>query len=370
MKILQIIPNLARGGAERICLDISNELVRVGHEVIVVIFKDINQYPELSTELTVKAIPVTYQPHLLKNDLIKVNELQKFTDLFQPDIIHSHLYEADLISLQLESDAKYFSHIHSKRIELTSPNNQFNLKKWLVNYIELIKYRRFLKNNKTHSIAISNDCAQFARTRLRQAKHRVHLLHNCIDYKKFKTAPKKLKSPIQLVSVGTFNSNKSQDFLIKVMDHLNQSNINVHLTLIGKGPLLKDCKKLVIELNLKEKITFEGQLAHPETKLANSHIFVHAAHSEAFGLALIEGMAASLPVISTDGFGNRDIIKEGENGYMIWNRDPIEFADKVNQLINNQQLYDNMAKSAHFYASKFDVASYCEKLELIYKKAK
>lgn len=368
MKILHIIPSLERGGAERICLDICNELVRIGHQVVIVILEDLNHYPELSDQLVIKFIPVRYNPHLMKKDLMELGELQKFTDLFQPDIIHSHLYAADLIALHLKSKAKYLSHIHSKRKELTLPQKQFTLKQQLINYIERKKYNRLLKTNKAHSIAISNDCAQYAVARLGQPQKQVHLLHNCIDFKKFKAAPRKLQNPIQLISVGTFNANKSQDFLIQVMEQISKKKIDAHLTLVGQGPILKNCKKLVLDLNLDDKITFEGQLKHPETKLAASHIFIHAAQSEAFGLALVEAMAASLPVISTDGLGNRDIIKEGENGYMIWNRDPIEFADKISQLINNQQLYDNLAKSAYFYASKFDVVSYCEKLELIYKK--
>ncbi len=78
-------------------------------------------------------------------------------------------------------------------------------------------------------------------------------------------------------------------------------------------------------------------------------------------------MASGLPVITTDGYGNRDLIKEGINGFMIWKRDPEEFAKKIIELLNTPDLYNSMSKNAIEFASGFDVKPYCEKLLKIYK---
>lgn len=368
MKILHVIPSLERGGAERICLDICGELIKVGHQVIVVILNNVNRYSELSNHIEVKYIKTNYKAHLLRKDEIQIDELQKFINTWKPEVVHSHLYAADLIVLHLKSTAKFISHIHSKRKELAILSKQLPLKQKIIYHIERKKYQNLLKQKDTHSIAISQDCKNYALQRLGQTQDRVHLLHNCINWNKFQAPTKTLTTPIKLVSVGTFNDNKSQDFLIKVVKALTENEVRVNLQLVGDGPSLQNCKNLAFELGLDEIISFEGQIPNPEQILATAHVFVHAAKSEAFGLAILEAMAASLPVVSTDGKGNRDIIQDGENGYMVWERDIERFAEAIKNLTSDEKKYDTIAEKASLFALHFDTQDYCKKLLEIYKK--
>lgn len=365
MKIIHIIPNLKRGGAERICIDICNELQNQGHDVLLILFQNNNEYPELTRQLNIKTIPSSYTPSILRKNKLKIEELEKTISDFKPHIIHSHLYEADLVSYQLKIEkTKFFSHLHSKRKEFLTSETK-GLKTKIIHLWEKKQYIKLLKRKNVFSIAISKDLYEFAITRISQPKTNCFLLANCIDYSKFKSKSKSLEFPIELISLGTFNNNKSQDFLIHCFELLDKEKFK--LTFIGDGNTLHQCKKLAEEKNLLDSILFIGQQNSPETFLKKGHIFIHASKSEAFGLALIEAMAAGMPVITTDGKGNRDLIKESENGFMIWDRKPELFANKINELVNSPELYKHMSQKAIAFAAKYDVKAYCKKLIEIYQ---
>lgn len=364
MKILHIIPNLKRGGAERICIDICNEQVNQGHQAIIVTFEEGNDYKELSNHI--HFIPAYFSPSLIGKNKLEIKELEYFVNKFQPDIIHSHLYAADLIAFQIktESTVKFISHLHSKRKELDSSFKPEGIKTRLIQNWEKKMYLRLLQKKQVTSIAISKDVYEYAIKDLKQENNRCVLLENCISFNIFKSKSKQLSKPVNLISVGSFNSNKSQDFLIDCLNYLPQNDFK--LTFIGTGPKLEKCKNLVREKGLSTSVEFLGQQNNPEIYLRNSHIFVHAAKSEAFGLALLEAMAAGLPVITTDGRGNRDIINEGKNGFMVWDRNPEKFTHKIINLVTSPNKYEEMSKYAIDYAEKFDVQPYCKKLISIY----
>ena len=371
MKIIHVIPNLKRGGAERLCLDICNELRKQDHDVQIIIFKNEIEYDELIQDLNVNVIPSTYQPSIFKPDIIDVNLLQDFIKKANPDVIHSHLYEADSITFQLElsSTTQLISHIHSNRKELIKFDKTRSIKEKIVSKFERNIYKKHLTQLSVKQIAISKDCLNFALNDLGQPSSNVILLKNCIDFNKFKSEPKHIDystQPINLISLGRFDENKSQSFLIKVAKKLKSLNINFNITFIGGGPELDKVKSLTQEYKLDNQVKFLGMVSNPEVYLKKAHIFIHAAKKEAFGLALIEAMAAGLPVISTDGFGNRDIIQENKNGFMILNRSVDEFCKKIRFLSENPKSYNEISKYSIEFASNFDVSNYVDNLINVY----
>jgi spore coat protein SA len=77
-------------------------------------------------------------------------------------------------------------------------------------------------------------------------------------------------------------------------------------------------------------------------------------------------MAAGLPVISLDGGGNRDLIEEGKNGYMIFEENPTSFLEKILLLRDHPQEYQRMSQYAQNFAARFDIKSYVSKLLALY----
>ena len=101
--------------------------------------------------------------------------------------------------------------------------------------------------------------------------------------------------------------------------------------------------------------------------LWNSDVFVFPSFSDGFGLVLLEAMAAGLPVIALDGRGNRDIMKDGENGFMLKEQNATVFVEKIELVYKNQELYDKLSRGALQTAKTYDISEYVEKLMVVYQ---
>ena len=370
MRILHIIPSLNTGGAERLTLDICRELKQQGHEIKLVTFYDINHYKYLSAEVNLQFLPVYVRPSVIGKWDIFLEPLNQLISDFKPDIIHSHLFEAEILSREnIFSGIRYFSHCHDNMPQLRNFSFTTLLsKKWLTDFYEkrhLVK--EYLQcNNKF--IAISKDAKQyFEETLPEKLRSNIFLLNNAIDFKRFNAvAQKRELDKIRLINVGSFVPKKNQQFLVEVVNELVKQKMDVKLVMLGDGPLLNEVKKKINDYGLQNFIECKGNVEQVEDYLLQANLYVHSATYEPFGLVLLEAMAAGLPVVSLDGRGNRDIMKDGENGFMLQQQDAILFSQKVISLFKNPEMYRELSSGAINTAKQYDIAEYVRKLVALY----
>jgi glycosyltransferase EpsD len=376
MKILHIIPNLKKGGAERIVIDIVRQLcMDPSLDVKLVLFENQIEYDVQDLEPIIEIIPSHIRLSLGHKNEYAVNELQSFLDAFQPTIIHSHLYEAEVTSRScFYPSAKWFTHSHDR---MQSFNNlafrSLNSKRALTNYFEK-KYllKRYTANGGNHFIAISENIELFLKSVLPTKGFKIHLLHNAIDVKRFKKSTNFVSSKdhqvFQLISIGRMDTNKNHQFLVDVVHDLTTKQIPVHLTLVGDGPQRDVLQEKINQLNLQHHISLVGIQEHVEDYLWKADLYIHSAITEGFGLTLLEAMAAGLPVVTLNGGGNKNLIHHGENGYIIDEQDVTLFSNYITTFVQNKISLELSSKYAVDFANNFDITTYCEKLTIIYKK--
>jgi glycosyltransferase involved in cell wall biosynthesis len=374
MRILQIIPNLRKGGAERLVIDITNELSRRSEiETKLILFEDIIEYDVSDIEQLIVLIPSSVQLSVIRKPVYNTSKLQEFIEKYQPDIIHSHLFQAEIISRScFYPKAQWFSHCHDNMIQFQNLNAKtFVKKKLLTNYFEKrYLFKRYSKNRGNHFIAISKDTKTYFEKNTKP--YPVTLLSNAINYNRFCRASSSQIEPelIHLVNVGSFQDKKNQAFLIDLAEYLKRIGIAFKLHFAGSGKNRQMLEEKVQRLQLQNEVIFHGNVEDVEQLLWQSTIYVHSATYEPFGLVLLEAMAAGLPVICLDGGGNRDIMENGKNGYILpSNATPEEFSEKIKYLMENPELYQEMSKYAQEYAQKFDIVPYADKLLNIYSEA-
>jgi glycosyltransferase involved in cell wall biosynthesis len=214
------------------------------------------------------------------------------------------------------------------------------------------------------AICISEDAFNYAKSVLPTRIQKV-LLYNAIDLQRF-TPSIEPKNKLEITTIGSLVDKKGQSLAIESIGMLKQRGIEVQLNVLGDGPNLAHLKTLAVEFNVEENILFHGNQDYPEQFLQKSSIYLHTAIYEPFGLVLIEAMACGLPIVSTDGFGNRALIKEGENGFMIWERDPKLIAEKVQFLVENDEERKRMVEKAYRFAAQFGMEQYVNRLLDIY----
>jgi len=134
---------------------------------------------------------------------------------------------------------------------------------------------------------------------------------------------------------------------------------------LGEGPNRKAIESDIVELEMTNSVFLHGNVGVNEFYW-NADIYVHSATYEPFGLVLLEAMAAGLPVVCLDGKGNRDIIEDSKNGYILSTENPEEFAHKIYNIWNNCKVYNAMSQYAIEFAEKYDIKPYVDKLLDIY----
>jgi glycosyltransferase involved in cell wall biosynthesis len=372
MRILHVIPNLVKGGAQRIAIDMCRELSRrKGIVVKLIYFQGENEFEFLTKDIDVKRIEVIYNLSFRNKSQMNLEAYESLLDEFRPDIIHSHLYIAELITREFpRKNVSYFTHCHDNITQLQKPGIRsiFN-KKDLVHAMERNRLLKRYVACHNHFIAIAHDGVYYLKKNLpHDLSVSAVLLHNAIDVSSFKSDSVKTYSDHSLVNVGNFIPKKNQSFLIDVLAELNKKGHIIKLTLVGDGETRATVEHKVNKLQIGHLLDFQGKTDDIRSVLSQHTIYVHSAKYEPFGLVLIEAMAAGLPVVSLDGIGNRDLIHDGVNGFLVAQGDTERFVQCIIQLINDPTLYKRFQEEGLRIAEKHDIRPYVDQLIELYRK--
>ena len=368
-RILHIIPRLRKGGAERLCLDICNQLQkRESVQIRLITFSDENQYPFLTKDIDRQVVPASVQLSVFHKNVLNVVALQKAIEDFAPDVIHTHLFEAEIVSRSCHyPKAKWFSHCHDNMRQFRNFDSKtFFNKQLLTNYFEKsYLFSRYKANGRNTFIAISHDTEHYFR---KTARHfDVQFLPNAIDYENFHCSEDQQPSPkLRLVNVGSYQDKKNQRFLVVVAKVLRERHIDFEMNLLGDGEKFNAVASLIKENHLETTVFQRGNVENVAECLWQSDIYIHSAYYEPFGLVLVEAMAAGLPIVTLDGRGNRDLIEQGKNGYMVYEQNAEQFADRILEIWNDKQKYQEMSAFAQEFARQYDIKPYVDKLLKIY----
>lgn len=367
MKILHIIPSLVKGGAERITLDIYQELLKYqDHEVRMVYFRKVNDYEYITKELNVEKINLSYQLSLKSKSKGNIAELQRIVDEFQPDVIHSHLFESEIMLSQLKDfKGKHFVHFHDNMRQFKKWNGKFK-KKHLTEWYERKKVLSSYNKKRVEFIGISKDTLAYIHKNMPH-HYKSHFLLNAINLERFREPKGSHRKMLKAVMIGSLVDKKNQELAIKTIKELHRLGYLFQLYLLGDGVNRTKLETLRDELGLTSSIHFEGNVDFPENYLHEATVYLHTATYEPFGLVLLEAMAAGVPIVCTDGKGNRDIIDNNVNGIIDSSFNPKVLAEHIIDLLSNQKKRDELVENAKIFCQKYGIKEYVKKLVEIYK---
>lgn len=371
MRILHIIPSLEIGGAERLTFNICCDLdAREGIEVGLITFRNTNQFGEKDF---IKHVPADIKLSLTGRNVFNVTQLQSAIESFKPDIIHSHLFEAEIVSRFCNyPQAKWFSHFHDNMPQLANWTwKSLPSKERITNAFEKhTLFKRYQANGGNNFIAISKDAEHYAQDVIPRSS-RLFYLKNAIDFDLFYSPVKLIDTnqSVHLINVGSFQPKKNQQFLIDVMKYLIDHNFSCALSFLGDGKERENVEEKSRNLGVDGVISFKGNVTKVQDYVQQADIYVHAAYYEPFGLVLLEAMAAGLPVVSVHGGGNADIIDNDQNGYILDGQDVEDFANHIIKLAQNPELYERIAKAGQATARQYGIQQYGDQLIALYKQA-
>jgi glycosyltransferase involved in cell wall biosynthesis len=180
-----------------------------------------------------------------------------------------------------------------------------------------------------------------------------------------------------LLFVGRLGQEKNLPFLLQVYKEVQEEFPATRLVLVGGGPEEKNLKYLAKQLGIASKLVFTGAL--PKEKVIECYysadLFVFASVTETQGLVLPEAKAAGLPIIALSAYGVKEMVTDGEDGFLITpklnrERETIaEFAAKIKLVLGQDELRNKLCKQAKINAAQYSIRNCALSLEEGYKLA-
>lgn len=174
------------------------------------------------------------------------------------------------------------------------------------------------------------------------------------------------QNAVVLGYVASFVELKDHKTLLLAFARLAQKYSNLHLVLIGTGPLLPSVRKLAEAIQGGERIHFLGAREDARQLLGIMDIYVHPAVGEGFGLAVVEAMLAKLPVVVANAGALPEIVRHGETGFLFDPGDACDLMKMIDCLIEDPHLRKKLGEKGRAYClENFSLAGFSERLTRI-----
>jgi D-inositol-3-phosphate glycosyltransferase len=277
------------------------------------------------------------------------------------DILHAHNYR------NFQSDLGFFfSGMEKKPFILNTHGSLLGYKKYLPPGLPQIPYQIYdwftfkVVARRANAIVVSSKFEREDGIEFGIDPKKIRVIPMGIDLPQASEKIKKNRDVLRLLFVGRLARVRRVELLVQAISHMD---FPVEVTVVGgeaetasvaKSGYLNELKKLASELGVEEKINFVGPKPQEElwSFYQNSDVFVYPSLYENFGQPILEAAAAGLPIISTDVGVAREIVKDGETGYIVSNESK-EIASRARELISEgtrQQMGERMRQTAvsHF----------------------
>ncbi|MBI2637003.1 MAG: glycosyltransferase family 4 protein [Parcubacteria group bacterium] len=265
------------------------------------------------------------------HDFLAYVELKKLLSEIKPDIVHLNSSKAGVLggvaALKL-GVTKIIYTVHG--FVFNEPMNP--IKRWLYKRAELGNAKR------VDTVIAVSAFDRKAGIRAGIDENKIVTIHNGIDLTKLnflsrEEARAKLNVTVRdplIGCVANFYKTKGLDVLIQAM-----ITVDAQLVIIGDGELRPQLEEQIKKLNLEDQVLLAGQLPDAHQFLKAFNLFVLCSRKEGFPYALLEAVAARVPIVATKVGGIPEIVRDGATGYLAEPGNPNELAQKINRALGN-----------------------------------
>lgn len=355
MKICFLIASISgKGGTERVTTMVASALANKEYEVGIISCRgDIKPFFNIDSRVTISTLHAEKINSSLTRKINNYKKIWEIEDKEKYDVIiavdiYLYLY---LIPFQITKKCRCIAWEHFNFYEVSMKSTK--LARYLaVKFADKIVLlgKEDLKNYKSHYQDISN----------------ITYIYNPVAFKLSTNANMQVH---RIIAAGRLTKQKGFDLLIQVWGLLekNEDVGDWRLDVFGEGEEEKILKKLVHENGLK-RVCFRGYSCNLEEELEKSSIFVLTSRYEGFVLVLIEAMAKGLPCVSFDcKEGPREIIADGQNGFIVEEGHIKLFAEKLLSLMQNDKLRLEFSSKCKMNIERFNIANVVNEWDKLFK---
>ncbi len=364
INILFIIPSLGTGGAERQVVDLINGLSRDRFNLFLFTF---GNRLDLLESLDRDRLGFYHHPRRNKLDLSAVGEIAAIIKREKIDIVHATLQIAVLFGLLGKVWAlrkvKLVSALHTT-LNISRRGDLFD--RFVYAPVMFFCHRIIT--------VCRNQQAYWSRKHPRLSK-KFMTIYNGIDSDKFRdtlsAAEKRALRTSLGIRAGEFvaavvamlKPGKGHEYAFQAVRALNDGGTGLKLLLIGDGDSRRELEALSEKLSLSKNLVWLGYQKDPRPFLSLSDVILVPSVAESFPMAILEALSMGKPVIASRVGGNSEVIKDGENGFLVPARDVESLAEKVRILQEDAGLRERLSRQARESVKQFSLAEMVARTE-------
>ena len=318
MRILQLIQKQQYRGAEVFCCQLSNHLIRQGHQVEVMSIFD----GEATLPFEGRVRSLSGKKKFRYTDLKGWRKLARFIEIFNPDIVQANA--ADTLKYAICSKMLFswkvpvvYRNASSASFYIQDPfSKAFNA--FLLRRVDMI-------------LSVSHASKKDINSLFSFTINKTFVVPVGVE----EGIVKKEKDPDgfkHILHIGSFTKEKNHIELLKIFEKVVQEQPDVVLDLIGEGPLLKSVKAFADQRKIRNKINFVGGVDNPMLYVQSADVIVLPSLIEGLPGVLLEAMYCKVPVIAYDVGGVGEIISSGR-GNLIEKRNSEAFLRKLQETL-------------------------------------
>lgn len=366
LRILYVITTLDVGGAEKHLRWLAEGLVARGCDVEVVYLKGQGRLRPDFERIGARVAKIAFESAAALPRC--VSELARRIRHGNYDVVHTHLLKADAIGSLACARARHRALVASKH------NEEQVLKRGVVSLAHGILTRRARR-----VIALSDHVARYVEAVGRVPREKIRRIYYGIDPTPFErgdrgSTRRALGLPDGLhtaLCVARFHPQKDHETLFRAVRELADRGVDLRLLLAGGDPFFdheRRLRNLVRELRVDDRVGFLGIRDDVPDLLAASDLFVLPSRFEGLGLVYLEAMAASRPVLATDGSAIPEVVEDGVTGFLVPVGDHRALADRWESLVREPELARDMGRAGRArVARRFALPRMIDETEAVYR---
>jgi glycosyltransferase involved in cell wall biosynthesis len=360
MKILQICSARDLGGGERHLADLANGLARRGHDVYAAVIPSSPLLAELSfvPEQNFTELP-------MRNSLSVASgvKLARFIRKHKIEIVHAHMARDYPL-------AAWAARRAGAKLVLTRHV-----------LFPLSRIHRLTLRHTARVIAVSRAVAEGLRAQRIFDQDKVVLIHNGVELDRFEKGrevtcgAESTNEKLRVGMIGHIAPIKGQEDFIRAAAVICNHRDDVEFIIAGEDKSRtrsnrQSAEELIDELNLNQHVRLIGWVHDVAKLLPKLDLFVSPSRSEPFGLAIVEAMAAGVPVVATMSEGAEEIIDDNQTGRLTPIGDVEALAKAMDGLLSDSEARSRLVKNAETAVREnFSIERMLSATEQVYREA-
>ncbi len=351
------------GGMERNTEFNAIEMAKRGHSVTV--FTSDEGFKSAVIQ-TLKNLKVYYlKSFTVAHTPIFISLIPKLLNIPKDSVVHMHVAQAYVPEITYLfcklRGIPYLAHIHLD-IDQTGP----------MGFI-LPFYKKFLLGPILRGAdavtVLTPDYKDLMEAQYKVKRDKIKLIPNGTYYNFGKEMKTKVHKPLKILFVGRLSAQKNIPLLLNsIALCVHKYKIPLKLKIVGEGDEKQQTLALIQKLKIGKYIEMITSNDYDSNQLLfrEADVFLLTSKAEAFGTVVVEALASGTPVIATNIFSVRNIITDGYNGFLV-KHDPEDFAQAINKINEDKNLYKEMVKNGIASTSNFKWKKVIDAYENLYR---